>query len=109
VEVSWRDFGGRRGIALPVTIPDGGLARSHDSGLFEFFGGDNWEVLVKVLDGCGFNDRFWVFGCATTNVEYTLTVTDTRSGAVRTYHNPLGRAADALNDTAAFDTCDAGF
>lgn len=58
-----------------------------------------------VLDGCTLNDRFWVFAAATTNVEYTLRVTDTRSGAVQEYTNPLGFAAEALTDTDAFATC----
>jgi len=34
-----------------------------------------------------------------------VTVTDTQSGAVRAYDNPLGRSAPALVDTAAFATC----
>ena len=53
-----------------------------------------------------FSDEFWVFACAaTTNVEYTLTVTDTVTGSVRTYENDLGQAAQAVTDTDAFATC----
>jgi len=98
-EVTWRDFIGRTGpgwVAPPAT--DG-------SALFWFFSPDNWELMVKVLDGCGVNDRFWVFHAATTSVEYTLTVTDTVSGQVRRYENPLGRNAPAVTDTDAFDVC----
>ena len=51
------------------------------------------------------NGHFWVFAAATTNVEYTLRVTDTRTGAERRYPNPLGRAAPALTDTSALATC----
>ena len=80
-------------------------AGSDTSGLFWFFDADNWEVLVKVLDGCAINQRFWVFAAATTNVEYTLRVTDIESGALSEYFNPLGRAADAITDTSAFATC----
>jgi ELWxxDGT repeat protein len=36
-----------------------------------------------------------------TDVEYTLTVTDTASGAVRAYHNPRGRLCGGA-DTGAF-------
>src|SRR4051812_47105825 len=32
-----------------------------DSGLLWFFGPTNWEVLVKVLNACTFNQRYWVF------------------------------------------------
>jgi uncharacterized repeat protein (TIGR01451 family) len=99
VEAEWRDFQGNTGSARLVPF------RAEDSGVFWFFDPDNWEMLVKVLDGCGFNDRFWVFSAATTNVEYTLRVTDTEAGVTREYFNPLGRAADALTDTDAFATC----
>jgi len=99
VEVEWRDFENRTGDGRTVTMS------SADSGLFWFFDPDNWEVLVKVLDGCGFNDHFWVFSAATTNVEYTLRVTDTRTGATTEYFNPLGNEAPAITDTAAFATC----
>ncbi len=59
----------------------------------------------RVLDGCAINDRFWVFAAGATSVEYTLRVTDTETGAVNEYVNPLGNAADALTDTQAFATC----
>ena len=62
------------------------------------------EVLVKVLDACVFS-RYWVFSAATTNVEYTLTVTDTKNGAIKTYHNNQGVSAAAVTDTNAFATC----
>ncbi len=100
VTVEWRDFDGNEGVARAVTS-------SSDSGLFWFFQPSNWELLVKVIDACGLSSSFWVFSAATTDVEYTLRVTDTVSGEIREYTNPLGRAAPAINDTAAFFTCDA--
>jgi len=99
VEVGWRTFDGTPGVARAVT-------GSQDSALFYFFNPNNWEMLVKVLDNCNGNtNRFWVFAAATTNVEYTLQVTDTQSGQVRTYFNPLGVSASAITDTSAFATC----
>ncbi|MDA8016326.1 MAG: beta-propeller fold lactonase family protein [Thermoanaerobaculia bacterium] len=97
VEVEWRDFEGNSGGGRVVP------QASNDSGLFWFFGPDNWEMLVKVLDGCGLNEHFWVFAAATTNVEYTLRVTDTQTREVREYFNPLDNAAPAITDTAAFE------
>lgn len=76
-----------------------------DSGIFWFFNAANWELMVKVLDGCGLNDSFWVFAAATTNVELTLRVRDTHTGEVKMYFNSQGRAADALTDTGAFPGC----
>jgi poly(3-hydroxybutyrate) depolymerase len=95
VEASWRDFAGNTGAGsvVPVTAAD--------SGLLWFFAPTNWEVLVKVLDGCALNGHHWVFAAATTNVEYTLTVTDTLTGATAVYHNTLGHTAPAVTDVAA--------
>ncbi len=102
VEVDWRDFAGNTGRA--EVVPFG----SDDSGLLWFFSAENWEVLIKVLNGCGFNQHFWVFSAATTNVEYTLRVIDTVAEMTQEYFNPLGTAAAAITDTFAFETCAAG-
>jgi hypothetical protein len=55
-----------------------------------------------MLDGCSLNDRFWVFYAATTNVEFTVTVTDTETGRQKQYFNPLGTPAPPIQDTQAF-------
>ena len=73
------------------------------SGNIAFFEPSNVEILVKVLDGKPLNGHCWVFHSATTNVEYTLTVTDTQTGRVKTYNNPQGRIAVAVLDTVAFE------
>lgn len=99
VEVAWRNFEGQTGSGFRAP---GGTA---DSGLFYFFQPDNLELLVKVIRGCDLNSRYWVFAAATTNVEYTLKVTDTQENVVKTYFNPLGRSAPAITDTEAFATC----
>ena len=101
VEVEWRDFIGTTGNAEVVPTN----AAPEDSGLLTFFDPANWEMLVKVLDGCDVNDRIWVFAAAVTNVEYTLKVTDTVSGEIKEYFNPLGTSADATTDTDAFASC----
>lgn len=77
-----------------------------DSGLFWFFGPENLELLVKVLDGCGVNARHWVFLAAATDVEYTVKVTDTENGAVKSYSNPLGLLSPARSDVDAFSGCE---
>ncbi|HVT17035.1 MAG TPA: hypothetical protein VHQ90_12760 [Thermoanaerobaculia bacterium] len=70
-------------------------------GLFWFFGSDNPEMLVKVIDGCSLNGKRWVFFSAGTNVGFTVTVTDTRTGFSATYTNPDGTAAAPVQDTSA--------
>jgi hypothetical protein len=72
-----------------------------DSGAFTFFSANNLELLVKVVDGTAFNGRIWVFIGAASNVEYTVTVTDTTTNTVKTYFNPQGTLASTA-DTAAF-------
>jgi hypothetical protein len=99
VEVEWKDRTGHRGQGQLIPF------WSSDSGIFWFFSPNNWEMLVKVIDGCSINDRFWVFAASTTNIELTLTVTDHGSGLVKQYFKPLGNPAPAITDTDAFPSC----
>jgi hypothetical protein len=94
VEVSWTDFDGNSGIGWqnPLTA---------DTGYFWFFDHNNVEIVVKALDGTSINGNYWVFYGSLTNVEFTLTVTDTMTGEVKTYSNAVGEFA-SFGDTAAF-------
>jgi hypothetical protein len=94
VTAVWRDFHGRTGNGTAVGL-------TADTGYFWFFAAANVEVVAKVLDGRPVNGKFWVFYGALSNVEYTLTVEDTMTGAVRTYPNPSGTFA-SVADTSAF-------
>jgi predicted esterase len=98
VEASW-DANGSSGSGQIVP------GASADSGLLWFFAPDNWELMVKVLDGCGVNGHYWVFAAGTTNVHYMLTVTDTLTGSVVRYENPAGKASAAVTDVGAFQAC----
>lgn len=99
IEVSFRPPGEspRDGDAIPLSSL--GVGRG---GLFTFFNPSNPEMLVKVLNGCPVNQRFWTFYAATTNVEFTITVTDTETGRVWTRTNAQGNAAVPVQDTQAF-------
>jgi ELWxxDGT repeat protein len=94
VEAEWKDFQGRTGHGQAVAI-------TADTGYFWFFDPANAEVIVKVLDGGGLNGHRWVFYGALSNVEYTLTVTDTQTGLTRRYFNPMSQLA-SVADTTAF-------
>jgi ELWxxDGT repeat protein len=94
VEVAWKDFSGNTGTGKAVGL-------SGDTGYFWFFDEDNVELVLKVLDGRPVNGKFWVFYGALSSVEYTITVTDTETGVVKTYRNPSGRLA-SVGDTGAF-------
>ena len=56
--------------------------------------------MIKALDARGVNGCFWVFFGALSNVEYTITVTDVETGAVKRNVNPLGTFG-SLGDTEA--------
>ncbi len=99
VTVDWRKEDGETGVGTGVA------GATADSGLFWFFAPTNYEVMVKVLDGCGVNGRHWVFFLATTNVGFTLTVTDTQTQQVKSYVNPPGTVSPVVTDTGAFATC----
>jgi hypothetical protein len=97
--VTWKDRDGNTGAGKAAAPAADG------SGLFWFFGKDNWELMVKVLDGCARNGHHWVFAAATTDVEYSLKVTDTTTGQTVRYDNPQGRRSAAVTDTRAFASC----
>ncbi len=75
---------------------------SPDTGYFFFFSQNAVEVVMKMVDGRGFNGRFWVFAGGLTNVDVTITVRDTQRGSVKTYHNNQGTAFQPVQDTSAF-------
>jgi len=76
-----------------------------ESGIFWFFGPTNWEVIVKVLNGCPVNNRKWVFTSGLTNQHFELVVTDQQAGITRRYFNYLGVIAPQIQDVDAFATC----
>lgn len=95
IEVVWRLADGRTGSGHMVPVSD-------NSGFVWFFDRDNVEMLVKVLDGCALSDTRWVFFAATTNVDFTVEVTDTVTGITKEYKNPGGNAAAPVQDTFTF-------
>lgn len=96
--------GGFAGAARATSLDSLGI---DDGGIFSFFTPDNPEALVKVIDACGFNDRFWVFSAATTSVGFDLVVEDTLAREQWTLSNPDDHPADSVADIDAFATCDA--
>ena len=53
VKVEWWTKAGESGTGTVVH------AGTNDSGLFYFFDRNNWEILIKVLDGCAVNGHIW--------------------------------------------------
>ncbi|MEO8432265.1 MAG: hypothetical protein ABI592_12200 [Acidobacteriota bacterium] len=95
VTVNWAALhNGTSGVGQAVPL-------TSDTGSFWFFSSGNLELNIKVVDGRAVNNHFWVFYGALSDVQYTVTVTDTETGAVRSYTNPQGRLA-SVADTSAF-------
>ncbi|MEO8277535.1 MAG: hypothetical protein ABI639_15080 [Thermoanaerobaculia bacterium] len=86
VESRWRDFAGHSGIGHAEP-------QSEDSGAFWFFSPENLELFVKEVDGRAFNDSFWTFYGALSNVEFTVLVKDMETGAQHGYFNRSGNFA----------------
>lgn len=97
VEATWQTATAS-GVGQPVQL-------TPDTGYFWLFDASNVEFVIKVLNGCGLNNRFWVFAGGLTDVRVDIQVTDTERGVTKIYFNPLGRAFQPLQDTSAFATC----
>lgn len=101
--------GGQSGVATVTPLADLGFA---NGGLLSFFPGTP-EALVKVLDACDFNNRFWVFAAPTTELGFELVIEDLvakalgASSSAYTYRlvNTDGQTATAVSDLSAFSTC----
>lgn len=103
--------GGRFRVTANWVIPSGAQGQgfavpmTSDTGYFWFFTAANVEVVVKVLDGCGFNQRYWVYAGGLTDLDVTLRVEDLARGAGVTYRNPQGQPFRTINDSSALATC----
>jgi len=103
-------LGGRFRVIVDWTNPYGGGAtgpgravRLTDSfGTFWFFDAESPDLAVRVVDGRSVNGKIWIASGALTDVEYTLRVTDTSTGTLKSYHNPP-RQLRSFVDTEAFD------
>ncbi|MDE2692181.1 MAG: VCBS repeat-containing protein [Acidobacteriota bacterium] len=103
LQATWLTGDGGSGAAKVVPVG------TSDSGLFRFFDADNWEILIKVLDGCAANGHHWVYGASTTDLGYSIHVTDTKTGAFKEYGNEPGQPALAITDAKAFPAaCEEG-
>jgi hypothetical protein len=75
---------------------------TNNTGLAFFSDTSNKEVVLKVLDGCVLNSKYWVFVGGVTDQEINITVRDTTNGALYQYTNNLGTAFITDNETSAF-------
>lgn len=98
VQATFETSTGQSGAARVQKLTD-------QTGTLWFFDQANVEAVIKVLDGCDSNNRFWVFAGGLTNVRTVITVTDTRTDDTKIYVNQQGQAFRPIQDTNAFVTC----
>jgi hypothetical protein len=81
VEVTFNNqYNGTSGVAKAI--------RSTDvAGFFYFYDATNFELMVKILN---FGDSVKVFYGQLTDLQFTMTVTDTQTGAIENYRNTPG-------------------
>lgn len=91
VKVDWRNPGNSTsgtGGAVPI---------SGVTGAFYFTDASNLELMAKVID---YGDRLDFFYGTLSDLEYTITVTDTNTGQVKTYQNAAGNYCGGLDGGA---------
>jgi len=98
VEATFNTTSGQIGQAQVVKLTD-------ETGYLWFFDASNIEVVVKALNACSFNNRYWIYAAGLTDVHVVVTVTDTQTGVFKTYNNPQGHAFLPILDSSAFATC----
>ncbi len=99
VSVQWTDYN------TNVTAAATAVPFVDESGFFYFQDPANIEIMVKVHNACAGFGHFWFFSAATTNVGYTITVTDTKTGQTETYSNPAHVLSAAVTDQSSFGSC----
>ena len=117
------------------TATESGRARAtkltESAAAFEFFEVGNTEIVIKMVDACGFSSgnplrNFWVFIAGLTDVRAEITIVDLQAGTLRQFFNqlkqpfftpapdsphgksnPAGAIQATTEDLGAFPTCDA--
>jgi VWFA-related protein len=81
------------GFARAVPVGDAG-------GYFWFFDNTNPELVLKLVDGRAVNAHVWFFSGALTSFEYSIFVTDAKTGETRVYSSVEGEFRSFADDTA---------
>jgi streptogramin lyase len=95
-----------RATSTSPTAPATAVELTGDSGYFWFFGPNNVELVVKVLNACVDPfDSYWFFAAGLTDVEVEITVVDRHTFQSKIYRSERGTPFAPIQDTAAFSTC----
>jgi hypothetical protein len=78
-------------------------ATNPDVALFGFDAAKAVEVVVRIVDARPFAPRFDVYYGGLTDVQYTVTITDTQTGKTKQYFNAVGQVGGGV-DRSTFPT-----
>jgi hypothetical protein len=99
---------------FPLRVMDfpGGRAESEQAAFFDSFTAGNFEIGVKMVDGCTLpandpNRAFWLFVGGLTTADTLVRVEDTAGGDVYEWTNPRNALPQTLADVQAF-ACEGG-
>jgi hypothetical protein len=84
------------------TGPGNVVLESDKSVKFTFFDPANIEMIMKILDACALNSKWWVFAGGLTDVGVAIKVTDTATGLFKNYSSKKGNLFQPFADTSAF-------
>lgn len=88
-------------------MPTTGQALPGDAGgILYAWSPDNPELLVKVLDGCEYNQRWWVFVGSAIDQPYTIVVKHIPSDETRQWDSNSENPLLGMNETDAFPYCE---
>jgi streptogramin lyase len=73
-----------------------------NAGAFWFSDPSNIELFVKILDACATTGKFDVYVNGLTHLGVTISVTNVRTGASRSYANPDGKPFSLIFDGSTF-------
>lgn len=71
-----------------------------ETGFFWFFSETNVELAAKVLDGRDLTGKYWFLYGGLSDVEYTITLTDTVTGESVSYDNEAGSLCGGIDTSA---------
>lgn len=104
--------GGRFEVTLDWGVTSGTLyaaraeSLSAESGFFTFFDPGNVEAVVRLIDGCSFNDRYWLFAGGLTDLATRLHVRDLLHPELDlVFEKPPGVPFEPILELAAFAGC----
>ena len=87
----------------PATIHGSASSALGDRGaVYWFFGDDNPEVFVKLLEGCAINGYEWAYVATLTTLKYNVLIVRRSDGVSRDYRGAAARGPWTHSDETAF-------